>query len=254
MIETKEMKRTREAYRNEWKYLISLPEAELLKRRLEPFMELDPNAGDGGYMIRSLYFDNIWNSSYEEKMMGIYERKKWRIRIYNYSDLNIKLERKKKVGNYIHKDSAGITREEYERILANDFLFLLSHKEQLCREFYYECVAGLYRPKVIVDYDRVPLIRREGDVRITLDKDVRAAVAGYDIFDPKLPTLAALPADMLVLEVKFTEFLPGIIKELLPLNGQEFAAVSKYTLCFERAWHLTDPLSGIIKTNRRNMV
>lgn len=240
-------------YRNEWKYLISKWEAEALKNRLSPLMERDPHTTDGKYMIRSLYFDDYWNSSYEEKMMGIEERQKWRIRIYNYSDKKISLERKKKQGSYIHKDSAALTRMEYESIINGDYAFLLSHQKQLCREFYYECMVKLQRPKVIVDYEREPFIKEEGDVRITFDYDVRAALGGYDIFDPGLPILAALEPETLVLEVKFTEFLPGMIRKVLPLDGQEFTAVSKYTLCCERAGHLTDMLAGISKTNRRSM-
>ncbi len=242
-----------EVYRNEWKYLISLWEAETLKRRLSPFLMRDPYAADGRYMIRSLYFDDYWNSAYEEKIMGIQERQKWRIRIYNFSDSRIMLERKKKQGSYIHKDSAPITRKEFDRIINGDFCFLLESSHPLCREFYYECMVRLQRPRVIVDYDREPLILQAGNVRITFDSDVRAAVGGWDIFDSGLPTLAALEENKLILEVKFTEFLPGIIKELLPLDGQEFTAVSKYTLCYERAFHLTDVLSGITKTNRRSM-
>ena len=238
-------------YRNEWKYFISLWEAELLKKRLLPFMETDPHTINGKYMIRSLYFDDYWNSAYEEKLMGVGERQKWRIRIYNYQDSNIKLERKKKYSSYIHKDSAGITREEYEKIIAGDYSFLLHHRHPLCREFYYECMVKLYRPKVIVDYEREPLILQEGDVRITFDSDVRAALLNFDIFDPNLPTLAVLEQNTLVLEVKFTEYLPGLIRKLLPLDGQEFLAVSKYTLCYERAHHLTDFMAGISKQTRR---
>lgn len=238
-------------YRNEWKYYISLKEAELLKRRLRPFTEPDPFTTDGRYTIRSLYFDDYWNSSYEEKTMGVDDRQKWRIRIYNYSDSSIKLERKKKWGSYIHKDSAGLSREEYEKILRGDYTFLLKKEDTLCREFYYECMVKLQRPRVIVDYEREPLILQEGDVRITFDSDVRAAISSFDIFDPELPCLAVLPPETMVLEVKFTELLPDVIKKLLPLDGQEFSAVSKYTLCYERAHHMTDVLAGISKTNRR---
>lgn len=241
-----------EVYRNEWKYYISLSEAEHLKRRLMPFMRLDSNAEGGSYTIRSLYFDDLFNTSYEEKLMGVDERQKWRIRIYNFGDSSIKLERKKKRGRYIHKDSAEITKDEFFKILNCDFGFLLKHPKNLCREFYYESVSRMQRPKVIVDYERVPMILDEGDVRITFDSDVRAAIGSYNIFDPTLPTLAAIEPGRLVLEVKFTQLLPDIIKKLLPSNGSEFLAVSKYTLCYERAWHLTDSLAGISKTNRRN--
>ncbi len=243
--------RKRESYRNEWKYYISLWEGELLKRRLLPFMDIDSNAQNGQYMIRSLYFDDYWNSSYEEKMMGVESRQKWRVRIYNYSDKRIRLERKKKSGSYIHKDSAPLSREEFERIMNGDYEFLLKSEHQLCREFYYDCMVRLYRPKVIVDYEREPLIRREGDVRITFDRDVRGGAFNYDIFDPLLPTENVLAPGRMVLEVKFTEMIPEMIKELLPLDGQEFSAISKYTLCYEKVFYRTDMLAGISKTNRR---
>lgn len=241
----------REAYRNEWKYYISLWEGELLKKRLLPFMEADPHAVNGQYMIRSLYFDDYWDSAYEEKLMGVEARQKWRVRIYNYSDSRIRLERKKKRGSYIHKDSAPLTREEFDRIMAGDYGFLLQSEHPLCREFYYDCTVRLYRPKVIVDYEREPLIRAEGDVRITFDRDVRAGAFNYDIFDPDLPVEQILEPGKMVLEVKFTEMIPEVIRQLLPLDGQEFSAISKYTLCYEKAFHRTDMLAGISKTNRR---
>ncbi len=224
-----------------------------MKKRLLPFMEMDSHAKNGQYTIRSLYFDDYWNSAYEEKIMGVEDRQKWRIRIYNYSDASIKLERKKKNGNYIHKDSAPLSREEYDRILAGDYEFLLSSRFPLCQEFYYECMVKLQRPKVIVDYERTPLIRAEGDVRITFDQDVRGGVFHYDIFDPNLPVAGILEPNQMVLEVKFTEMIPAVIKELLPLDGQQFSAISKYTLCCDRMFYRTDALAGISKTNRRRM-
>ena len=241
-------------FRNEWKYLISEWEAFSLCQRLEPFMAHDSHAKDGVYMIRSLYFDDMWDSSYDEKLMGVEDRCKWRIRCYNCSDSTIKLERKLKKGAYIHKDSASLTRQETDDIIAGRGEFLLDHPAPLCREFYYEWRTRQYRPKVIVDYDREPLILPEGDVRITFDRHVRAAVGSYDIFDPNLATLETLPDGMLVLEVKFTEFLPALIHKLLPLDGQQFTAVSKYTLCYEQAFHIADPLAGVVKTNRRRRV
>lgn len=236
-------------YRHEWKYLLSLNEAEILKRRLSPFLKLDKHAGPEGYEIRSLYFDDYYNTAYNQKLMGVYSRKKWRIRIYNYSDSKIVLERKKKNGNYIYKESADITREEFDKILANDFSFLLQKDKNLFKEFYFECTVNILRPKVIVDYKRLPLILDEGTVRITFDSEVAAAVGGFDIFDSSLPKLAAQEPDYLILEVKYTEFLPQLIKELLPPDGEEFVAFSKYVSCYDAAHHLTDVTAGISKTH-----
>ena len=235
-------------YRHEWKYLLSHSEADMLRRRLEPFLTLDPHAGADGYEIRSLYFDDYNNSAYVQKLMGVYSRKKWRIRIYNYSDSKISLERKKKEGNYIYKESADLTRQEYWKIIDGDYEFLLQKEKNLYKEFYAECMFNLLRPKVIVDYNRIPLIMDEGTVRITFDSDVAAAIGGYDIFDPELPRLSAQDAEVEVLEVKYTEFLPQIIRKLLPSDGSEVVAFSKYVACYEAAHHLTDPTAGISKT------
>lgn len=240
-----------QVYRNEWKYMISHSEAELLKKRLEPFLKYDSHAINGEYMIRSLYFDDWKNSAYEEKLMGIYERQKWRIRIYNYSDKVIALERKKKKGNYIHKESARINRLEFDKIMNRDFSFLLTREENLCKEFYYECMSKALRPKVIVDYDRTPMIQEEGTVRITFDSYVRAAVGSFDIFDKNLAILPAIEPDKLILEVKYTEFLPKLLGEILPLGGREFTSFSKYVACYDAAKHITNVTAGINKSPSR---
>ena len=46
--------RKEEHFRNEWKYLISTSEKEVLNLRMKPLMKLDPHAENGGYLIRSL--------------------------------------------------------------------------------------------------------------------------------------------------------------------------------------------------------
>ena len=190
--------KSREAFRNEWKYLISTSEKEMLMLRLKPFLQPDPHAGEGGYYIRSLYFDDYWNSAYAEKEAGVLMRKKYRIRIYNNNDKFIKLERKKKFGSYIYKESAPLTREEVEKILKGDYAFLLYSPHSLCREFYIECTCNMMRPRTIVDYERIPWI----------------------------------------LDVKFTEMLPQLLRDVLPPPAAEFTAVSKYVLCYEKTRYM----------------
>lgn len=238
-------------FRNEWKYFLPEWEYEALRRRFDVILDHDSNVKDGMYMIRSLYFDDYWNSAYEQKMAGVFGRKKYRIRIYNCEDKVIKLERKLKNGNYIYKESANLTRQETEKILAGDYGFLLENGQSLCREFYYECMSNYMRPKVVVDYEREPFIMDMGEVRITFDSHVRAAAGNFDIFDPGLPTYEVLDPGRLILEVKFTEFLPKVVKDLLPSFREEFSAISKYTLCYEKVNHLTDSFAGVAKSDRR---
>ena len=223
-----------EKYRNEWKYLIDTAQKETICSRLAPVMELDRFAANGWYTLRSLYFEDYFHSAYEEKDSGILRRKKYRIRIYDYSDRSIKLERKKKFGSYIYKESANLTRDEFYKILDGDYAFLLANEQPLCREFYYECVSNVMRPRTIVDYERQPWVAEAGTVRITFDMDVRAAIGSYDIFDKSLPGLPVLEPGKCVMEVKFTEFLPNYVRKVLPDRASEFTAVSKYVLCYEK--------------------
>ena len=118
-----------ERYRNEWKYLIDTAQKELICKRLFPYLELDKHAKNGGYMIRSLYFDDYFQSAYEEKDAGVLKRKKYRIRIYNCSDSSIKLERKKKFGSYIYKEAASLTREEIKKLFPESNIEKLEIKE-----------------------------------------------------------------------------------------------------------------------------
>lgn len=240
MILSREPFKSNERYRHEWKYLINWGEKEMMTSRMAPILKRDENAINGIYMIRSLYFDDYWSSAYDEKDAGVLERKKYRIRIYNYQDKVIKLERKKKYDSYIFKESAGITRDEFEKILAGDYEFLLQSPKSLLREFYIECVCNGLRPRTIVDYEREPWIMDTGTVRITFDMNVRAAVGSFDIFDSELPCLSVIDPGKLVLEVKYTELLPKIVQDILPPEAAEFVAVSKYVLCYEKTQYLNE--------------
>jgi hypothetical protein len=221
-------------YRHELKYHINELEKEALISRLTGLLALDTNAQKGQYLIRSLYFDDFFNRAYEEKQAGITDRKKFRIRTYDYSDQLIKLECKRKRNQYIYKESVNLTRNEAEKLISGDYSFLLQRPEALCMEFYVECVSNGMRPKIVVDYERIPYVYYPGDVRITFDMHVRAGILSYDIFDRKLPTLEVLDQGELIMEVKYTEFLPEFIRNILPLQSSEYLATSKYVLCFEK--------------------
>jgi hypothetical protein len=209
-----------------------------LKTRLEALLDKDRNITPGGfYTVRSLYFDDYRNSAYHEKMMGILDRHKFRIRIYNYSDQNIHLERKIKSNRYIHKQTTGLNREEVQAIIEGRFAFLLNSGDYLKQIFYHECVSNLMRPRVVVDYEREPYVLDTGQLRITFDKNVRAGELGYDIFDVEMPMVEVLDPGILILEVKFTEFLPKMIRRILPTKSSEFGAISKYVLCCDFTMH-----------------
>lgn len=223
-------------FRHELKYFINLPDWALLKTRMAGVMQRDENTGESGeYWIRSLYFDDYWNSAYEEKDAGVWLRHKYRLRIYNCRDTVIHLERKQKVGPYIFKESAPITRGQLTMLMDGNYQFLEKSEHKLLREFYFECTSRFMRPRVMVDYDREPYVMEAGDVRITFDKHVRAGFGKLDLFDPRLPMLEVLPANHMIMEVKYTEMLPRIVQRLLPPRASIMTAASKYMLCANAA-------------------
>lgn len=233
-----EKKEKSKRFRHEQKYIITYAEKDALIRQFVPVIKRDANGSEKGYTIRSLYFDDVWETAYEEKIAGTFERKKYRIRIYNYSDKVIKLECKEKQGNYIHKTSAGLSIAEFEWIIQGKYDFLLQRQENLCREFYFQCMSKRMRPVVIVDYEREAFVVETGDVRITFDTHVRSGWMSYDIFDKAVPTYEVMKQDELIMEVKFTEMLPEYVRRLVvPRAGQQMAA-SKYTMCAEKKWEM----------------
>ena len=123
-------------FRHELKFLLSKTESEIFKKKLDILLSRDLHADNGVYMIRSLYFDDRDESAYFEKMSGIESRKKYRIRFYNGNDDVIRLERKRKEGQYIQKVSAKLTRQEVDQILVGQYDFLRFRKEKLCQDFY----------------------------------------------------------------------------------------------------------------------
>lgn len=221
----------KDVYRHELKYLISEREADILKMRLKERLGTDIHAHDGSYFIRSLYFDDIWESAYFEKQAGTCIRKKYRIRIYNYSDDFISLECKEKRGSYIQKRSAVISREELDKIEKGEYAFLMDRQEQVLKEFYIACTAEGLRPSVLVDYDRTPFVYDPGTVRITFDEHVRSGFAGSDIFDRGIPVFEVLEEGKLILEVKYTEYLPDAVRDLLETGAAVSTAASKYVMC-----------------------
>ena len=145
-------------YRHELKYLINLPDWALLQMRLAGALQRDKNVDSSGeYWIRSLYFDDYWNTAYEDKEDGILQRHKYRLRVYHCSDTVIHLERKSKYGQYIRKVSAPLNRGETEELMTGDYAFLRRSRHPLMRQFYFECTSRMMRPRVIVDYNREPL-------------------------------------------------------------------------------------------------
>ena len=221
-------------YRHELKYIISEGEHQLLSTRVKACLKQDYHASINGgeYFIRSLYFDDPFDTALWEKSSGVGSRDKFRIRIYNMQDNTIKLERKHKEGQYIKKDSVSLSREDCEAIMRGKFECLKRNPDPFAMQFYGIFVSNHLRPKVLVDYTREPYVFPAEDVRITFDKNVRTALRCTDLFNPNVVTYHVWDLrNCMILEVKFNESLPLYVQELLTLGASERTAASKYVFC-----------------------
>lgn len=217
-------------YRHEWKHMISYADMLLLRQRLRVIMRPDENAIDGKYFIRSLYFDTPTDTALREKLDGVSRREKFRIRYYNHNPQLIHLEKKSKLAGLGNKQSTDLTAQEAQKIVDGDFSWMLRTNRPLVHELYSKMQTQQLRPKTIVDYTREPFVYAPGNVRVTIDYDIRTGLGCTDFLNPDCSTIPAGNSPIL-LEVKWDEFLPDIIRSALQLEGRHVTAFSKYAQC-----------------------
>lgn len=185
----------------------------------------------GEYLIRSLYFDNAYDKALQEKQDGYENREKFRIRFYDGNTDFIRLEKKSKFNKLCGKQQARVTKAQVEQLLSGEIEWLLETGDPLHAELYAKMRSQLLRPRVIVDYKRRAFVYPPGNVRVTLDYDVRSCLNATAIFAPDLPRVAADFSNPIILEVKYDAFLPDIIRDLVQLGDTQTGSFSKYAAC-----------------------
>lgn len=216
--------------RQEKKYLMSLSETKALYCLLSKVLHEDEHNESSGYLVRSLYFDTLFDHDYYEKEDGMDYRKKIRVRVYSSKAKTAKLEMKEKFGNNQRKRSLTISKEQALSMIEGNYEFLTSMEESFAMELYLLMSMNLYRPKCIVEYDRIAFIVPENNTRLTLDMNIRASESDFNIFSDELNLYPVTSPDDVTLEVKFNNFLLGYVKDLLDSCGKVQVSNSKYIL------------------------
>jgi hypothetical protein len=220
-----------EGLRHEYKYLISAADAKLLALRLRHIMEPDPHAGKTGrYSIRSLYFDDLAHRALDEKQDGICLRSKYRIRMYNYDPNFLKLEKKEKLSALTRKTAETIELKEALRLQYRN-IPQTPDISTLRGELAAKIRNSGFRPMVLVDYDRIPFICRDGNTRITLDMNLRTRPFEANLLASPGAMIPVLDRNQVILEVKFDDFLPGYLSDALQDIPKVNLAISKFALC-----------------------
>jgi len=225
-------------YRYELKFLLTKKKAEVLKYRLSLIMDKDNYSlnSNGEYYIRSLYYDDVFNTAYYEKLNGYYEREKYRIRYYNLDDTFITLELKGKKGDVSYKQRSIISKEEYLLINSGDYDKIDVGNRELLREFIDAVKFKNLKPSIIVDYTRIAYTYPYEDVRITFDEDVMSGKYNYDLLSNDIDFYSVLDNDNVILEVKYNNKLPSFLNDVIKTVPMVRIAVSKFALCTERKY------------------
>lgn len=213
-------------YRHEFKHEINYSDMLALSARLSAVMRTDSHALNGEYTVRSLYFDNLDDKALLEKLDGVNMREKFRLRCYNNDFSYILLEKKIKINGLCEKLQQEITADDAGKLIDGDALFC-RNDESLVHELCAKMNTQGLRAKTLVEYTRKPFVFPAGNVRVTLDYNLRTGMGRTDFLNPDCLTLPARDAPA-ILEVKWDEFLPDVIKKIIFLPGKHTSAFSKY--------------------------
>lgn len=217
-------------FRHEVKHEIGNSDMLILRQRLRAVMAPDPYAINWKYEIRSLYFDTPSDKALREKLDGVSVREKYRIRFYNHDTSVIRLERKLKQGGLGYKTSAILTEEQAQAIASGDTAWLADSSDEVLLGFYFRIRNEGLAPRVIVDYTREPFVFTAGNVRVTLDYNIRTALRCTDFLSYDCVTVPVSDSPC-ILEVKWDCFLPDVIRDAVQLGDRHATAYSKYAAC-----------------------
>ena len=219
-------------FRHENKYRIGYGQYLCIRGRLRAICRPDPHANeDGTYLIRSIYFDNMDDKALSDKVVGLSCREKFRIRYYNDNLDYVSLEKKQKINDLCKKVECGLTKDEVCDIISGDRAFMKEHPSELVRELYAAMMTQGLRPKVLVSYKREPYIYGPGNVRVTFDSSIRTSVYSTDYFGSIRDISATDDANMMIMEVKYDDFLPDIIRTIVNEGNIIQQSFSKYEAC-----------------------
>lgn len=218
--------------RHEFKYICNENTLAVVESRICTILQPDTHTNaDGTYEIRSLYFDDIYGTCFMENENGTDPREKFRIRIYNGNPDRISLELKQKERTKTRKLSCPLTQEQCSCLMQGIPLPPNAQYPPILQKLLIQMNTRLLQPSVIVEYSRTPYIYRNGNVRITLDRNISSSVFFDRFLNCEIPKRPIMESGMHVLEVKYDEFLPDPIHNVLQMDHLQYTSFSKYYLC-----------------------
>lgn len=221
----------REFNRFEQKYVLPISKAWRFRDALRPYMVADENAGsENCYYINSLYLDSADLRCYWEKLEGLKFRRKVRMRSYGRAPTeDCFLEIKQRIDKTVQKRRT--------QVKVGDVMPWLSqggdtydNTDPVCSEVEYLRERYALQPALFIGYRREAYVGQyDPSLRITFDTDlVGKSWSQEDGSHMRWGTVPVLPLDYAVLEIKFDNYVPLWVCELVARHEIEACRMSKY--------------------------
>ncbi len=229
-------------WRHEIKAFLTLTQIKQFSETLHPYVTKDPYfQSNKDIIIQTLYFEDLQESSYFQKINGNQDRVKYRVREYFNQITEPKtvfIETKRRLGFYISKSRSEIKKDLFLRLPSTPYYQLLDHikEDSNLYWFYQNTFAGSFFPAVLTQYKRTTWQTKRTDqpkVRISFDTNVKYAgpekfINGKGIFYP------ALPAHTGIMEIKASQNIPFWLLKIIQNIPINFEPISKFALCYRQ--------------------
>ena len=236
--------------RFEFKYIIKKNVSEAIQNEVKNFTKIDSYANNKSkYLVRSLYFDNNLFSNFHDKVDGVKKRYKFRIRTYTDNDnfnTPLFLEMKGRNNLRTYKIRTKIKKNDLNLFYKQKNLLNLKYKylnNKLIEQYIFDSYKKKIIPKVLIDYNRLPLINKNGlYFRLTFDSDIKAC-SSNNIFSRDNSWKICIAGND-ILEVKFDFTIPPWFHRIIQSYQLKRISVSKFVIGME-ASNLAHDYEGI---------
>ncbi len=237
--------------RYEFKYLLDLTACERLESEIRNFMHYDGHTHEkmeNRYMVRSLYFDNVQATNYFEKIDGIRERRKFRVRTYvteQDREAPIFFEEKGRHNQRTYKNRIRLSPEHLALLLqeeTRELLLDLYPNVAMIERFVFDAERRRLNPCVLIDYRRRPYVSGfDVNFRVTFDSHLEAQPSSK-LFPSQKGAGVACKAGYTIVEIKFFRRIPAWFHRIVQVYDMRRLSISKFCVGME-ACGLAEDLS-----------
>ena len=227
-----------QSQRFELKYLIPEDTARKVRDFVRCYLDVDEfgaNQPDHSYAVHSVYLDSDDLKLYWNTINGEKNRFKLRVRFYDDKpDAPVFLELKRRMNNCILKQRCAVDRNVLHwvmrgQLLGPDDLWAKNPKHHFALQKFQRLMQDVCaRPKVHIAYKREAYLSQDGEVRVTMDREV----LGEQYLELSVRTRMHRPIPSfqgtVILELKYTNRFPKWFGDLVRTCNTMQCGAAKY--------------------------